>query len=149
MLVPVSLSTDTYHTELIMLWLQALNEEPGVCPEATSNMFSLLTFAWVGPLMRLGYKCAAHAQLLTHVVALCVHLEPVWLLNMNVRAYADRDAVLEGYYFLPCYSAVTPCMSARLAAWPGLPQVQSGVLRPGPAGRSPILHLQCSAPLPA
>lgn len=47
----------------LWLWLQALNEEPGVCPEATSNVFSLLTFAWVGPLMRLGYKCAAHTQL--------------------------------------------------------------------------------------
>lgn len=43
------------------MWLQALSEEPGVCPEATSNVFSLLTFAWVGPLMRLGYKCAAQA----------------------------------------------------------------------------------------
>ena len=49
----------------LWLWLQALNEEPGVCPEATSNVFSLLTFAWVGPLMRLGYKCAARAQLYT------------------------------------------------------------------------------------
>ena len=90
-----------------------------MCPEATSNVFSLLTFAWVGPLMRLGYKCAARAQLYTFLQLLVVHLEPVWLLNMGVCAYADRDAVLEGHGFVPCHSAATPCMSARLGclAW--------------------------------
>ena len=67
----------------IVHWLQALNEEPGVCPEATSNVFSLLTFGWVGPLMRLGYKCAA----LVHLYMLVVDVSHLELSVCQQRSY--------------------------------------------------------------
>ena len=42
---------------LLLQQLQAAAEAKSVCPEATSNIFSTLTFSWISPLMRAGFKC--------------------------------------------------------------------------------------------
>ena len=56
-------------------------------------MFSLLTFAWVGPLMRLGYRCAAHARMCTRLSQFLSHLKLFGVSTKGTHTVADRDAL--------------------------------------------------------
>lgn len=47
---PVHMQSDNYSA------YEELRAEEDVCPERTANLFSRITFGWINPLMKLGYK---------------------------------------------------------------------------------------------